>query len=84
MLHHLQNGKLITHPQITLASTIRNLVVVVVVAVIVSLSISLILFVKGMCKQCEANYIANKITKYETEWKSANGEKDVRERACHN
>lgn len=34
------------------------------------LSLSLCLSVKGMCKQCEANYIANKITKYETGWKS--------------
>lgn len=36
MLHHLQNGKLITHPQITLASTIRNLFVGAVVATAVT------------------------------------------------
>lgn len=37
MLHHLQNGKLITHPQITLASTIRNLFVAAAVTIVASL-----------------------------------------------
>lgn len=77
MLHHLQNGKLITHPQITLASTIRNLFVGVVVATAVTVVVPLL---KGICKQCEANYIAGKITKYETEWGSVKGGDRERER----